>query len=79
MFLGFGLAGVVLAEEAAGLAEPGAPVIVVFGGTTVVVVGVAGGVPVVAGAAGKVVSGVGSGGNGFDNTLAINSFIPASD
>jgi hypothetical protein len=29
--------------------------------------------------AGKLVSGVGSGGNGLDNTLAINSFIPASD
>ena len=29
--------------------------------------------------AGKVVSGVGSGGNGLDNTLAISSFRPASD
>ena len=29
--------------------------------------------------AGKVVSGVGSGGNGLDNTLAISSLRPASD
>ena len=35
------------------------------------------GVPVDA-EAGKLVSGVGSGGNGLDNTLAINSGIPAS-
>ena len=38
-----------------------------------------GGVLVVDAEAGKLVSGVGSGGNGLDNTLAINSFIPASD
>lgn len=37
-------------------------------------------VGVAAGAeAGKVVIGVGNGGKGFDNTLAIISFIPASD
>ena len=37
------------------------------------------GVVDVAGAAGNVVSGVGSGGNGLDITLAIRSFRPASD
>lgn len=35
--------------------------------------------PVVDAEAGKLVSGVGSGGNGLDNTLAINSLRPASD
>ena len=34
---------------------------------------------VAAGAAGSVVIGVGNGGNGLDNTLAIISFKPASD
>ena len=33
----------------------------------------------VAGAAGNEVSGVGSGGKGFESTLATNSVIPASD
>jgi hypothetical protein len=67
----------VLAVEAAGFAAPGAVVVVAAGTTVVVAVGVE---PlVVAAAAGKLVSGVGSGGNGFDNTLAINSFRPASD
>ena len=36
-------------------------------------------VPVGEAVAGKLVSGVGSGGSGLANTLAINSFIPASD
>jgi hypothetical protein len=37
------------------------------------------GVVVVAGVAGSVVRGVGTGGNGFDMTLAIRSVRPASD
>ena len=37
------------------------------------------GAPVVDAEAGKLVSGVGSGGSGLDNTLAINSLRPASD
>ena len=72
--------------EMAGFVEPAPTVVVVVGAFTVVaaaavevrlpVVGVPVGVDA---EAGKLVSGVGSGGNGFDNTLAINSFIPASD
>jgi hypothetical protein len=71
---------VVLAVDAAGFAEPGA-VAAVAGGTTVVVaVGLAdAGALEVDAEAGKLVSGVGSGGKGLDNTLAINSFRPASD
>ena len=80
-----------LVVEMAGFAEPAPAVVVVVGAFTVVVAAavvaavVEGmlpvvGVPVVVDAeAGKLVSGVGSGGNGLDNTLAINSFIPASD
>ena len=73
--------------ETAGFAEL-APtvVVVVVGGFTVVVASAVVAVmpadvdvPVVDAEAGKLVSGVGSGGNGLDNTLAINSFIPASD
>ena len=47
----------------------------------VLLVGVAPEVPigVEAGAAGSEVSGVGSGGSGFDRMLATNSFMPASD
>jgi hypothetical protein len=70
----------------AGFAElPPTVVVVVVGAFTVVVASAVVAVmpadvdvPVVA-EAGKLVSGVGSGGNGLDNTLAINSFIPASD
>ena len=36
-------------------------------------------VDVVGAAAGSVVSGVGTGGNGFESTLAINSFMPAAE
>jgi hypothetical protein len=77
----------VLVVVTAGLAELAGDIVVVFG---FVVVGVIveplpaavveapdAGVLVVA-AAGKLVRGVGSGGNGFDNTLAINSGKPVS-
>ena len=70
----------------AGFAElPPTVVVVVVGAFTVVVASAVVAVipdvgePVVVAEAGKLVSGVGSGGNGLDNTLAINSFIPASD
>lgn len=68
----------------AGLAEPAEVVAAVAAGVVgtavVVVVGVPdAGALVVAGEAGNVVTGVGSGGNGLDKTLAINSFRPASD
>lgn len=79
-----------LVVEMAGFAEPPTVVVVVGAFTVVVAAAVvaavvevmlpAVGVPVVVDAeAGKLVSGVGSGGNGLDKTLAINSFIPASD
>jgi len=71
---------VVLVVETAGFAKPG-PVVVAGAGTNVVVVvGLpTAGAVVVDAEAGKLVSGVGSGGKGLDNTLAINSFRPASD
>ena len=70
---------------AAGFTKLPAAVVVVVGAGVVVVAAVVevvppdAGTPVVAGEAGKLVSGVGSGGNGLANTLAINSFRPASD
>ena len=71
--------------ETAGFAELAPTVVVVVGAFTVVVASAVVVVmppdvdaPVDA-EGGKLVSGVGSGGNGLDNTLAINSFIPASD
>ena len=57
----------------AGTADPGAAV-----DPLLLMLPVAG-VVVVAGVAGSVVIGVGTGGNGFDITLAISSFRPASD
>ena len=86
-----GLAGVVVLVVTAGFAElvPRVVVVVVAPFTVVVAAAVVAavgggmlpdaGVLVVDAEAGKLVSGVGSGGNGLDNTLAINSFIPASD
>ena len=81
-----------LVVETAGFAEL-APtgVVVVAGAFTVVVAAavvaavvevmlpVVGVLVVVDAEAGKLVSGVGSGGNGLDNTLAIKSLSPASD
>ena len=58
---------------AEGAAAPGAAV------EPVVFVPVAGVLDVVGAAAGNVVSGVGSGGNGFVITLAIRSVSPASE
>ncbi len=70
--------------ETAGFAELAPTDVVAVGAFTVVVasavvVVIAPDVDVPVAEAGKLVSGVGSGGNGLDNTLAINSFIPASD
>ena len=66
--------GVVVRDSAtAGTVAPGAevePVLLMFP---------VAGVVVVAGVAGSVVRGVGTGGNGFDMTLAIRSVRPASD
>ncbi len=81
MFRGFGLTGLV---EPPFIGPPGfvEPVAAVDVGVVDVVAAAvmlpAGGVLVVEAEAGKLVSGVGSGGNGFDNTLAINSGRPAS-
>ena len=66
-------AGAVVLSVAAGTAAPGAAV-----DPLLLMLPVAG-VVVVAGVAGSVVIGVGTGGNGFDITLAISSFRPASD
>jgi len=75
--------GVVVRADAAA----GAVVVLAGGGTTafgaevepVLVVFPVAGVVVVAGVAGSVVSGVGTGGNGFDITLAIISVRPLSE
>lgn len=72
-----------LVLEAAGFAELAAAFVVAVVGAAVVVAAAPVEVTLpAAGAvaeAGKLVSGVGSGGNGLVNTLAINSFRPASD
>ena len=72
--------GVVVSDDA-----PAGAVVFVAAGTdpvelaALLTLPVAGVVVVVAGGVGSVVSGVGSGGNGFDITPAISSFRPASD
>lgn len=66
-------AGAVVLSVGAGTADPGAAV------DPVLLMLPVAGVVVVAGVDGSVVIGVGTGGNGFDITLAIISFRPASD
>jgi hypothetical protein len=81
LFRGFGFAGVVEPfVEVAGFGEFAAAVVGVAVGTGLVLVPVpvAGVADVGVLVAGKVVTGVGSGGNGFVNTLAMNSGRPST-
>ncbi len=81
MFRGFGFPGVVEPFALAGFVEFAASVVGVAVGAGAVVVPAPADAPEVGAlvaAAGKVVIGVGSGGNGFVNTLAMNSGKPVS-